>query len=554
MSNTNNAQNIERESLGSGGAEEKKHFYTEIWFIVTVAVTACLLLVAMMVGIAMTSRGYTFKELLGITEKRMDFLKADLDKYIELKDSDYKDYELEINVPIPGEADVENEILKLLNKHKGGILNNGKYMLSEPITPGDKVNIFYSGYEINEKGERVELDGTSNYSSYKDGAVGDELIIGSGRFVPGFELGLVGKIPLDYSEFKLYKYGTVQENDVVYATLTYVEESGLIYDNANVRIDLRDPEAEEKWGVGILSYLQEKSIGITNEDLITLSRPSGDKITITRCHVNYVTKCEDKVITVKTVFPYDYSEPSFRSKTVYFDVFVTRVLCYENDELNDSFITEKLKISADSLATYEGENLVEKYRAYLAEELNLKYEENVSAAAEEAMWERLKKTVNIKELPEREVNRVYNDYLYSYRLEFEKANEENYDYTSFDEFMADYLGISRDSNWEELLLNSVKDEITEKLIFYSIIRKEGLVPNDTEFKDIYRAELEKDYFYYTQKGQDDFESAEEYEKAISEYEDMIIEHYGEAFYKDTVYYNYASSKIIKMATIVNKFK
>jgi len=344
------------------------------------------------------------------------------------------------------------------------------------------------------------------------------------------------------------------ENDVVYATLTYVEESGLIYDKANVRIDLRDPNVEEKWGVGILSYLKEKNIGITNEDLITLARPSGEYITITSCHVNYVTKCEDNPITVKTVFPYDYSEPSFRSKTVYFDVFITRVLCYENDEFNDSFITDKLKIEADSLASYEGESLTEKYRAYLMEELMLKYKEQVNSAAEDAMWERLKKEVDIKELPEREINRVYEDYLYSYRLEFEKTNEAGYDYESFDDFMADYLGIERDVDWQKLLRNNVEDEVTEKLIFYYIIRKEKLVPSDSVFDEIYRSELENDYFYYTQKDKDDFESDEAYEKALSDYEKMILEHYGEAFYIDTVYYNYASSKILQMATIVNNFK
>ena len=204
---------------GDVAAPKKKAFYTRTWFIVTAAVTAFVLLVAMLIGIGMGVQGLTLRELFGLDEKRMDFLNDNLDKYIEIEDSDYKDYELEVCIPKPGEMDVENEILKLQAANKGGLKYNGSYMLSEPVTPGDKVYIFYTGYEINENGERVELDGTSNYSTYKDGGNGDELEIGSGSFVPGFELGLLGKIPMEYSEFKTYRSGKVQENDVVYATM-----------------------------------------------------------------------------------------------------------------------------------------------------------------------------------------------------------------------------------------------------------------------------------------------------------------------------------------------
>ena len=53
---------------------------------------------------------------------------------------------------------------------------------------GDSVSIYYYGYLINEYGEKVIVDGMSNFAD----ANPYSLVLGSGSFVPGFELNMVG--------------------------------------------------------------------------------------------------------------------------------------------------------------------------------------------------------------------------------------------------------------------------------------------------------------------------------------------------------------------------
>ena len=179
------------------------------------------------------------------------------------------------------------------------------------------------------------------------------------------------------------------------------------------------------------------------------------------------------------------------------------------------------------------------------------FEKNCRSAAEEKMWQILKSNVKIKKYPATEVDRIYEDYVYSYKVSFLEQNEEGLGYSDLDEFIAVQLGLEEGANWSEYLLDMVKDELKEKLIFYTIIRRENLVPKGDEFDAVYKRELELDFEYYYEKTKDDYKMDAEYEAALADFEKMILDYYGEDFYTDSVYYNYATDKLLAFANIIN---
>ena len=83
----------------------------------------------------------------------LDYLSDDLSQYIEFDESAYKDYDIEINVPNVSDTEVEHEILKTLASKKGSLLYDGKYVFTRPVAAGDKVYIYYRGYELDEDGK-----------------------------------------------------------------------------------------------------------------------------------------------------------------------------------------------------------------------------------------------------------------------------------------------------------------------------------------------------------------------------------------------------------------
>ncbi len=479
--------------------------------------------------------------------KRLDYLNDDLARYIDIDDEDYKGYDIKIDIPDVSDEDVENEVLKDLAAHKGALRFEGSYIRSEKINAGDTVYIKYRGYTVDELGRQIEIEGSSNLAE----AYETELTIGSGQFVTGFELGLIGKVPNQYTTFEKKTAGRPTDTDVVYIKATYVvDNESVIHQDEIIRIDLNDPTLEDKWGVGIRDYVKELSVGLTDSDPITFTiLKTGQRITFASTRIEYISKNESNPITLTATFPHDYSDPSLRGKRVNFDVYIAYAVHYETQALNDAFVTEKMKYTPERLAEYEGATMVEKYRAYKRAQLVSNRETEIRYAAEEEMWTRLKKECELKKYPERELQRVFNDYYYTYQMDFAQ-NYANY-YESVDEYIRAYYGLEEGGDWEAKLREQVEGEILEKLIFYSILRKENLVPSEEHYKEIYDRELRRDFEYYG-KTPYDFATEEEYLKALKDYETQIIEYYGADFYKESVYYNYASEKMLGFANVINK--
>ena len=121
------------------------------------------------------------------TEERFDYLNADLSKYITVKPEIYKNLTLEIEE----KYEVTDKLLEEYIKEILGNYPNITEVTDRPIKKGDTVYIHYEGY-IN--GELFA--GGSNMSDKEP----YPLTIGSGKFIDGFEDGLIGVIPAETSK------------------------------------------------------------------------------------------------------------------------------------------------------------------------------------------------------------------------------------------------------------------------------------------------------------------------------------------------------------------
>ena len=546
-------------------SENSEKFYKQPWFIFLVAALAVVLIVVFFVGHKMVSEELTLAEALGLKEAKLDYLEDNLDKYLEIDREDYAGYEIKVDITKPGERELENKILSLLAENRGKLLYDGMYQHDKPLSAGDKAYIRFAAYTLDENGKRNEL-GITNYDAAKplEYIVGsnNEITLGMDENSPsfvfpiGFDLGLVGKSPLDCTEFEASSKGNVRDSDIVYATATFVYENGIVHADEKIRIDLRDPDYESVWGAGVYEIIiKEKTIGMTNDTALSLDLiGSDDRITYTSFTVDYVTRCEDKVITLETQLPYDYEDEKLANETVYFDVFIDETLCYETAEFDEDFIKNTLKINEKKLEGFSGDTLVEKCRAYYLNELMLEYEDNYKFLAIDKMWEYLNSKIEVKKYPRKEIKRVFADYVYMYNLGYAEANSAGAGYESVDEYIAVVeLGMEEGTNWDPVLNEKVEAEVKEKMIFYYILREENFVPTDEEFAEYYRRELELDYKFYTGKTALDFETSEEYEAALKNHEDMMVDYYGsESYYSDEVLYLFASEKMLSLATVINE--
>ncbi|MBO4839162.1 MAG: trigger factor [Lachnospiraceae bacterium] len=94
----------------------------------------------------------------------------------EVKLGEYKGLELGLTAPVVTDEDIEAELKKEQDKN-----STMKDVEDRPVQDGDTVNLDYAGTI-----DGVAFDGGT--------AEGQELVIGSGRFIPGFEEQMVGMI------------------------------------------------------------------------------------------------------------------------------------------------------------------------------------------------------------------------------------------------------------------------------------------------------------------------------------------------------------------------
>ena len=484
------------------------------------------------VGLTVGGVGFIISE---INNRPVDYRKDDLSQYVYISESDYKGFDVVIKVDPVTDMDVENAVLKALYKARSSTPEyDGKYLPNETVTAGDKVFIYYRGYTLGEDGEKVDFSGGCNFSSEEAGS----LEIGSGSFITGFELGLVGKNARDYSKLTKRTSGVVGKGSFVMLTYTAAYPDGSTALETSKYVSLEDNACDKIFGTGFADFLADKEVGVEiEEDFIGTNIPdlNGDPV-FTDMKVTSVYEVGDNPLTVEAFFPYDYSEESLRSTTAYFDVYIQNVQVYKAPELNNEFITSTLKIDSASLEEYEGATLVDRWKSSIRAELEAEYQENVDLQIGEAILKHYSEKVQVKKLPKSEVNSYYNDYVAQWENEYSMYGS---DYASLDEYVITNMNLNYYDDWREVIMKEAEKAITDKLVFYYVLSREGIYPSEEDVSKEKDALIE-DYLaeYLEQMGvtRDKYDSDEKYETAINAYRDNLLSYYSDSYFEENAVY------------------
>ncbi|MBE6645618.1 MAG: hypothetical protein E7612_09650 [Ruminococcaceae bacterium] len=478
-----------------------------------------------------------------------DYMKSDLSEYITLED--YKGYTLRVKTDKIDSGSVDRRIMSLLYKNKSEDASyKGADQFDIPVSVGDTVNIYYRGYMVSEDGREVDFEGGSNMTgSYYS------LGIGSLSFIEGFEEGLVGAVPGEHlykPSSERFESGSVKAGDVIYLSYSVMLPDGSYSTKTNERIDLSDDSTDSFYGEGFKAYFESSNIIIGNKisESKTFSCENGTAIYYDMTVV-YAIRCSSEPVTVDARFPANYGEETLRGKEVKFDVYFKSSVVYDVPEYNDEFITETLKITAEELEKYEGSSLTEKHRAYLLEALKAENEQTRATLIEEAVWDYYNEKVKIKKLPESELESVYQEIyaeIYNQYTSYYSAV-----YSTIEAFIIARYGADRNADAKSLMVAEAESIVTEKIIFYYIIRKENLIPSEKEYESSYEKIYKEHRDYYVEdiyaEEISKLETEDEKQARIKEIETEMLEYFGEEYFAELVYYDYAYDKIISFANV-----
>lgn len=523
---------------------------TRIFLIVFASLALLGIIAALVVGIVSYANS-----------RMVDYDKDNLGKYIKIDKSLYSSYDVLINLDRISldennaeayaytQMMVEQEIIKLQYKYREA--TNGKNDVDQTIKVGDVANIFYYGYTLDADGNKVPFTGGSNFGSSIS-----ELGIGSGQMIPGFELALIGKNSANYSKLTKKTSGVVEDGNLVYITYTVTTYDGGAEKDATMVVDLSE-DVDAKYGKGFKEFLLGATVGkkiVKNDQSFVVVDKVVNGVTRSDTYedvtVNSIVEfSEGEPLTIDVTFPKSYNAKELAGKAVKFDIYIMTSVNYNTPAFDDTFVTEKLKLTADDLADYEGESLAEKYRAKVAADLYDKYEAEENAVIEDTFWNHVIDNMKVKKLPKAEVESFYrsgyNDVVAYY------SNYQSY-YKSFDEAARAYLGLATGESWEDALRANAERAVKEKLAFYYIARAEDLKPEGEAFEATYDRiynDILDSYLTQYEVSRENFDTDEEYEEKVQYYRDMIDTQYGEAYFNEAAYFEYVMDIIRSNAKI-----
>ena len=527
-----------------GGAVAAKSKSTTTIVIVSIIASVALVLLSVL-GIFAVS-GMSFGG-----NKEINYLRANLNKYISFPNGSYKNIEVDIPLLEYDDDHLERRINALLVENKNKTPKfNGLGMVSEPITIGDVVKIYYRGYKVDENGVQTEFTGSSNFTN----ATPHSLEIGSSSFIPGFEDALIGKIPSDYSTFEAIYEGAVSGDMVIYISYTALYPDGTSATASNKRLDLSRTDINKELGEGFVEFLLGEGEGsepvVIGEKIAAKTFPYGEgSAGYSDIVVNYATTCEKNPLTIDVTFPADYSEATLRGASVKFDVFPSTAIIYDTPVFDEKFLTETLEVKAEDYASYEGEGLVEKYKAYLEGQIKDSIEVANITLISDALWDVFKEAVEVKKLPKKSVNKYYNSY-YS-EIENYYKNNTNY-FSSIDAAAIQYLGLNEGADWRAEITEMAEDAVLEKVIFYYIIRKEDFIPSRDEYNETYDKLYKEHLDMYIEDNGSTLEGLEgsAYENEYKRLEGEMNKEYTADYFKECVYYEFGTRKIAENLAII----
>ena len=518
--------------------EEARARRTKMWLVIF-AVVALISIVASIVVVLIVNH---------YKNKKLDYVSDDLSRYVYLSREDYSSFPVEILLEEVTDRDVEDALLRVLCANRSSSPLYGGANLTEGVMgPGDVLNIYYRGYILDENGNPDYFDGGCNFSGTLDSqTLGSD----TDRLFTGFELGLVGKNPKNYSSYQIKTEGKVEKDDIIVINYTVFYGDGSFKRDVTDTVSLSEVSLDKEYGEGFGAYFVGKDIGKKLEGTLTVDGENGIDDVYGDIVIQKAVKVGANPLVVEAYAPKSIDSEKIAGKTTFFEVYVRGFQDYEVPNLDESFITKTLKLSEEDLEDYEGNTLIEKYRSKLKAELIEERDKENKHTIESAMWEHYLSKAKFKRLPKNEVKACFNEY---YNELYDQYESYSYAYDSFDDFATATLELDKGESWEDALMADAESAIKDKLLFYYVITQEGFIPDNAEFKRLYDQAIEDHIVDYIENAYKDKEfTADEYNSVVKNVKIIVLDYYGEDYFKENAYYTYAIDKILGFAKITYK--
>ena len=185
------------------------------------------------------------------------------------------------------------------------------------------------------------------------------------------------------------------------------------------------------------------------------------------------------------------------------------------------------------------QDIVDKYTAKLKAELEQKYTESLNTALDNAVLAHLLEKAVVRRLPEKDVREFYDSYYNDIATQFSYYSSY---YQSMDAFAREYLGLASNADWRAELQKRANTSLTQKLVFYYVIRRENLVVSDEEFENRYDEAVEEYFVSYLNNvncKRENYDSDAAYEEAKANYKKTMLEYYTKDYFRENIIYEYA---------------
>lgn len=532
----------------------------------TVKIVAIIALAALVLGIVAL---VIYGAVLG---HEIDYDKDDLSRYVYISEEDYKNIALSVKLDPVDDLTIDDTLIKLLYKYKTEDPDyEGKVMTSlasgDVLGIGDHTNLFYIGYMKNDDGTVSYFNGGSNLHQYTGSMhdSGSPCYIGytatsseGGEMIPGFALGLIGKNPSDYSRLSIVKDRAVRDGDII--SFTYLEiapdaDSSSSSSTVTTTVHVGSEECATLFGEEFSDFIIGREIGSIS-DAYTVDDEDGKTI-YSKMKINGIYNLGDSPLTVTARFPVNYDAPTLAGKVVYFDVYISDMTLYDVPKIDEEFITKHMGMTLAQLDEYadaDSVTIYDKFRDYVRSEAIAAQQLIIDEAAQGAMWDTYLEHAKVKWIPEREIAEYYGDYVDEVESAFQSA-QSNGTATDLDGYALTYLQLEPGEDWHAHLRETAVRAVTEKLIFYYVLRQEGFLPEGEEYDKLYDElvdEVLAEYLGRISCKRENYDSDAAYEAAVAKHRETVVAGYGEDYFHENVIYLYAIEKMIDMATVTEE--
>ena len=250
----------------------------------------------------------------------------------------------------------------------------------------------------------------------------------------------------------------------------------------------------------------------------------------------------DDSILAYVDLPYNYPDLELAGESVVLRVELYGFVNYDIPILNDDFIENTLKIS-DKIKDFEGERLSDKYISYIKAELEAEYNSELEYLVESLIWEKLLESAEVKRLPRGDVKDRYNAFI----AEIEEGYNSVGSGVAFADYACSYLALARGEDYKAYLRAEAESAVTEKLLFYYIMREENWLPEESELSELYNAAVQERLDVYLKYEvlcmPEHYATEAEYNAEVARHRADLISAYGEEYFKDEAYFRFGMAKL-----------